>query len=97
MLALYSSTTTSFSNLGLGILRDIKTDPIITEELNGTFILEFDYLKGGFLCDNLIEGNLIKCKNQIFRIKNINKSLSDSSAISILAQHFFSLICLKTF
>ena len=38
MLALYSSTTTSFSNLGLGILRDVKNDPIITEELNGTFI-----------------------------------------------------------
>lgn len=97
MLALYSSTTTSFSNLGLGILRDIKTDPIITEELNGTFILEFDYLKGGFLCDNLIEGNLIKCKNQIFRIKNINKSLSDSSAISILAQQFFQFDMSKNF
>ena len=97
MLALYSSTTTSFSNLGLGILRDVKNDPIITEELNGTFILEFDYLKGGFLCDNLIEGNLIKCKNQIFRIKNINKSLSDSSAISILAQQFFQFDMSKNF
>lgn len=97
MLVLYNSNTTSFSNLGLGILRDLKSDAIITEELNGSFILEFEYTKNGFLSDKLLEGNLIKSNNQIFRIKNITKSLSDSNSIKILAQQFFQFDMSKNF
>lgn len=97
MLVLYNSSTTSFSNLGLGILRDLKSDAIITEELNGSFILEFEYTKNGFLSDKLSEGNLIKSNNQIFRIKNITKSLSDSDSIKILAQQFFQFDMSKNF
>lgn len=48
MLVLYTSKATSFSNLGLGILKDLKSDPLITEELNGSFILEFEYIKKWF-------------------------------------------------
>lgn len=97
MLVLYNSSATSFSNLGLGILRDLKSDAIITEELNGSFILEFEYTKNGFLSDKLLEGNLIKSNNQIFRIKNITKSLSDSNSIKILAQQFFQFDMSKNF
>lgn len=97
MLVLYNSKTTSFSNLGLGILRDLKSDALITEELNGSFILEFEYTKNGFLSDSLLEGNLIKCNNQIFRIKNITKNLSDSDSIKILAQQYFQFDMSKNF
>lgn len=97
MLVLYKDDTTSFSNLGLGVLKDLRSDALITEELNGPLILEFEYTKKGHLSDSLVEGNLIKCNNQIFRIKNINKSLSDSESIKILAQQFFQFDMSKNF
>lgn len=89
MIVIYDSKETSFSSLGLGILKDFKSNPLITEELKGSFILEFDYAKEGFLSDKLVEGNLIKTNHQIFRIKSITKSMSDSDKISILAQQYF--------
>lgn len=97
MLVLYTSKATSFSNLGLGILKDLKSDPLITEELNGSFILEFEYIKNGFLSEKLIEGNLIKCDNQLFRIKNITKSLANGDSIKILAQQYFQFDMSKNF
>ncbi len=97
MLVLYKNNTTSFSNLGLGVLKDLRSDALITEELNGSLILEFEYIKKGHLSDSLVEGNLIKCNNQIFRIKNINKSLSDSESIKILAQQYFQFDMSKNF
>lgn len=97
MLVLYKDDTTSFSNLGLGVLKDLRSDALITEELNGSLILEFEYIKKGHLSDSLVEGNLIKCNNQIFRIKNINKSLSDSESIKILAQQYFQFDMSKNF
>lgn len=97
MLVIYNSSTTSFSNLGLGVLKDLRSDALITEEFNGSLILEFEYIKQGYLCDSLVEGNLIKCNNQIFRIKNINKSLSDSESIKILAQQYFQFDMSKNF
>lgn len=97
MLVLYKDDTTSFSNLGLGVLKDLRSDALITEELNGSLILEFEYIKKGHLSDSLVEGNLIKCNNQIFRIKNINKSLSNSESIKILAQQYFQFDMSKNF
>lgn len=86
MLILYSSTTTSFSNLGKGVLKDFISDPIITEELNGAYTLEFDYAKNGYLAEEIIEGAIVKAKDQPFRIWNIKK---DMNKITILAKHLF--------
>lgn len=86
MLTIYNSTTTSFSTLGLGVLKDFISDPLITEILNGSYTLEFEYSKNGFLSESLIEGNIIKANNQLFRICNIKK---DMRKISILAKHIF--------
>ena len=43
MLVLYTSKATSFSNLGLGILKDLKSDPLITEELNANHSNKWHY------------------------------------------------------
>lgn len=86
MLILYSDKTTSFSTLGIGVLRDFKSDPLITEELNGTYTLEFSYAKNGYLVDYIVEGAIVKANNQPFRIWTIKK---DMDAIEILAKHIF--------
>lgn len=86
MLVLYQAKTTSFNNLGLGILTDFYSDPLITEVLNGEYNLEFEYLIGGKLSELIVEQNIIKAKGQLFRIKNIEK---DTVKIKVLAKHVF--------
>ena len=86
MLTIYSKETTSFTSLGLGALRDFLTAPIITEELNGAYTLEFKYAKDGYLAEYLVEQNIIKANGQLFRIWNIKK---DMDGTTILAKHIF--------
>ena len=86
MLVLYSSNTTSFSNLGLGVLRDFYSNPTITEVLNAEYNLEFEYVSGGWLCEDLIRGNIIKANGQLFRIWDIEQDLQK---IKVLAKHIF--------
>lgn len=86
MLVLYSKNTTSFSDLGLGILRDFNTNPLITEVLNGEYNLEFEYINGGWLSEELIVGNIIKANGQLFRIWNIQPDLTK---FKVLAKHIF--------
>ena len=88
MLVVYSNNTTEFSNLGLGILKDFKSEPEITEVLNGLYNLEFDYAKDGWLSEYLIQGNIIKANNQLFRIRTINKDIKGTK-ITILAKHIW--------
>ena len=79
MIVLYSGDTTDFDNNGVGIL----TDAIITkttEELNGRYDVEVEYLITGQHAEK-IEINMILKVNvatknpQLFRIKNIEKNL----------------------
>lgn len=86
MLVLYTKNTTSFSNLGLGILRDFNTNPLITEVLNGEYNLEFEYINGGWLSEELIVGNIIKANDQLFRIWDIQPDLTK---FKVLAKHIF--------
>ena len=86
MLTLYSKETTSFSTLGIGVLRDFISNPLITEELNGAYTLEFQYAKDGYLSEYLIEQNIVKANGQAFRIWNVKK---DMQKITILAKHIF--------
>ncbi|MGX6992142.1 hypothetical protein, partial [Pseudolactococcus reticulitermitis] len=43
MISYFNKTETTFTNNGLGILDDYVIRPIVSEEMNGLFILEFDY------------------------------------------------------
>lgn len=90
MLKLFPSTATSFTTLGLGVLKDYYSDPIITEELNGSYTLELEYAKNGYLSEYLVEQNIIVAKGQAFRIINVDKNIKDkSNVIKILAKHIF--------
>jgi len=86
MLTLYNKNETNFNNLGLGVLRDFTSDPLITEQLNSAYTLEFDYSKDGYLSDYLVEENIVKAKGQLFRIWQVKK---DMRTIKILAKHIF--------
>ena len=86
MLSLYGKNETNFNSLGLGVLKDFISNPIITEELNASYILEFEYAKGGYLSEQLLEENIIKAKGQLFRIWQVQK---DMRSIKILARHIF--------
>ena len=87
MLTIYSKNTTSFSNLGLGVLKDFTSNPQITEVLNAEYNLEFEYAIEGWLSECLVEENIIKAGGQPFRIWNVQKSTEGS--IKILAKHIF--------
>lgn len=87
MLTIYSKNTTSFSNLGLGVLKDFTSNPQITEVLNAEYNLEFEYAIDGWLSESLVEENIIKANRQPFRIWNVQKSTEGS--IKILAKHIF--------
>lgn len=86
MLVIYSANATSFSNLGLGVLRDFATSPEITEVLNGEYNLEFEYITNGWLAEYLLKDNIIKANGQLFRIHNVKPDLK---RIKILAKHIF--------
>ena len=86
MITIYNSNETDFSSLGLGVLRDFTSDPIITEQLNSSYTLEFNYSKDGYLSDKIIEENIVKAKGQLFRIWQVKK---DMQVIKVLAKHIF--------
>lgn len=86
MLILYDSAATSFSNLGLGVLKDFCSNAIITEVLNAEYNLEFEYANNGWLSENLLKGNIIKANGQLFRIWDVRQDLT---TIKILAKHIF--------
>lgn len=83
----------NFQTGGLGYLKDFKTSPLITRELNGTYKLEFEYSLDGLNSSYLEKFNIIKCKfngkYQLFRITQINKK----KTIKVYALHiFFDLV-----
>lgn len=86
MLVIYNKDATTFNNLGLGILKDFYSNPLITEVLNGEYNLEFEYISEGWLADKLEIGNIIKARGQLFRIWNIQPDLKK---IKVLAKHIF--------
>lgn len=88
MLTIYDKATTSFNNLGIGVLRDFKSAPLITEILNGLYNLEFEYACDGWLSEYLVEENIIKANGQLFRIWNVKKNVNKTT-ITILAKHIF--------
>ena len=43
MICYFSKNETDFSHNGLGVLDNYIINPVVCEELNGIFYLEFDY------------------------------------------------------
>ena len=75
-----------YESLGNGTLSDVINDPLITEELNGSYILEFEYLKDGKFSEYLVEENIVKAHGEPFSIYSVKKDTE--SKIKILAKHW---------
>lgn len=88
---LYEKTETTFTNFGIGPLRD-AISCLVTEERNGEYYLEMDYPRDGHLAEDLIPDRLIladPCDNatapEPFRINSVTYSLTD--VMHIYAEH----------
>lgn len=85
-LILYKSNETDFDTLGIGVLRDFTSTPLITEVLKGEYILEFNYAKDGKYCEYLLNQNIIKALGQPFRIFSVDPS---NDGYRVLAKHIY--------
>lgn len=91
---LYSPGHTDFNNLGLGVMVDC-TSAIVSEELNGKFELDIEYLANGPLTKYLVNDAQIKVdtgdqEGQLFRIKSVGKNIN--GIIPIHAEHVSYII-----
>ena len=48
MMILYEKTESNFNHNGLAVLDGVVVSPVVTEQLNGLFSLEFDLTGYGF-------------------------------------------------
>ena len=87
---LYGAKETNFEHNGIGLLVD-TTKCLVTEEQNGMYELELTYKVGSFLCQLLVEDNIIKAKSneehepQLFRIYYVSEELNGT--IEVKAEH----------
>lgn len=87
---LYEANTTAFNTQGLGSLSD-ATMCVVTEERNGAYELEMEYVEGGVHFEDLKVSRIILAKPsqlatpQPFRICKITKPLN--KRVQVFAQH----------
>lgn len=85
---IYNNNETNFNNNGLGFLNNCIS-ALVTESLNGDYILEIEYPLNDKMSSYLVEENIIKVRvsdgsYQLFRIKRITKNYS---IINVYALH----------
>lgn len=90
MICIYDKKTTkgNFDNNGLGILSE-AISCYITEELNGDYSLELEYPSNSKKSKYIVEWNIIKAEDQLFRIYKIEKSDDGKNVIKAWARHIF--------
>ncbi|MGL5712253.1 MAG: phage tail spike protein [Paraclostridium sp.] len=87
---LYTNRETDFSHNGIGLLSD-TISCFVTEAQNGTYELELTYKVGSFLCNELVEDNIIKARaneehqDQLFRIYYVSEEINGT--ITVRAEH----------
>ena len=92
MMILYEKTESSFNHNGLAVLDDAVVSPVVTEQLNGLFSLEFDYPIRGKASDKLHPEMIVKSpvpelQDQLFRI--VERDDSIGGLLHIVANHIF--------
>lgn len=92
MMILYEKTESSFNHNGLAVLDDAVVSPVVTEQLNGLFSLEFDYPIHAKVSDKLRPEMIVKCpvpelQDQLFRI--VERDDSIGGLLHIVAHHIF--------
>lgn len=92
MMILYEKTESNFNHNGLAVLDGVVVSPVVTEQLNGLFSLEFDYPIHAKASDKLRPEMIVKCpvpelQDQLFRIVERDDSLG--GLVHIVAHHIF--------
>lgn len=92
MMILYEKTESNFNHNGLAVLDGVVVSPVVTEQLNGLFSLEFDYPIHAMASDKLRPEMIVKCpvpelQDQLFRIGERDDSLG--GLVHIVAHHIF--------
>ena len=92
MMILYEKTESKFNHNGLAVLDDFVVSPVVSEQLNGLFSLEFDYPIHAKANDKLRPEIIVKCpvpelQYQLFRIVERDDSLG--GLVHVVAHHIF--------
>jgi phage minor structural protein len=92
VITLYTKSENDFSHNGLGVLDDYIISPVVTEELNGVFRLEFDYPTHAPHGDALTPERIVRCpvpdmQDQLFRISEREAAIG--GVFHIVAFHVF--------
>ena len=92
MIAYFLKTESDFTHNGLGVLDDYIINPVVTEELNGLFRLEFDYPTHAPHGEGLIPERIVRCPvpdmdDQLFRISERESSIG--GIFHVVAYHVF--------
>ncbi|MEQ7038703.1 phage tail spike protein [Enterococcus hirae] len=92
MMILYEKTESNFNHNGLAVLDGVVVSPVVTEQLNGLFSLEFDYPIHAKASDKLRPEMIVKCpvpelQDQLFRI--VERDDSIGGLLHIVAHHIF--------
>lgn len=90
MICIYDKRTNKddFNNNGLSVLDEcIKAE--ITQEINGEYSLYIEYPTDSKKAEYLVEFNIIKAEDQLFRIYKIERQQENIRKICIWARHIF--------
>ncbi|MCI6583585.1 MAG: phage tail protein [Mobiluncus sp.] len=93
MITLHGSDAQRCDATGLGVLDPQIISPVVTEKLNASFMLEFDYPAWGEYADKLTIGAIVACpvpwssQKQAFRITAIDTSIDQ--VLHVEAVHVF--------
>ena len=92
VIAYFLKSETNFTHNGLGILDNDIISPVVTEEINGIFKLEFDYPTHATHGNNLIPERIIRCPvpnmpDQLFRIAEREAAIG--GIFHVVAYHVF--------
>ena len=96
MIILHEANTTNFTTLGIGSLPDYS-NAIVTEELNGTYEVVFDYPVDGLRYKEIKNRRIVVCKPnpysdpQPFRIYSITKPIN--KIVTVNAAHISYDLC----
>ena len=92
MITFYNRSETDFTHNGLGCLDNHTINPCVCQDLNGIFLLEFDYPLQAPYADELLQERIVRCpvhdmQDQLFRISE--REATNGGTFHIVAYHFF--------
>lgn len=90
VITIYNRKTNKdeFNNNGLGVLDECIAAEI-TEELNGEYSLYIEYPADSKKANYLLEFNIIKADDQLFRIYKVERQQESTRRIKVWARHIF--------